>query len=114
MIDSLMGAAPDTPEGDWLDVIVTLVEAYEAHRRPVEALYPVAMIEHTMEARGYRQKDLTAVIGSQPHALEVLSRRRPLTLPMIRALSAKWKIPAHVLVPEYPLTPSMPRNSQLC
>ena len=110
-IDSLMGAAPDTPEGDRLEVLVTLVEAYEAHRWPVEAPDPVAMIEHAMEARGYRQKDLAAVIGSQPHASEVLSRRRPLTLPMIRALSAKWNIPADVLVREYALAPSMPRNS---
>lgn len=70
-IDSLMGAAPDTPEGDWLDVLVTLVESYEARRWPVEAPDPVAMIEHAMEARGYRQKDLAAVIGSQPHASEV-------------------------------------------
>ena len=64
MIHSLMGAAPDTPEGDWLEVLVTLVEAYEARRWPMEAPDPVAMIEHAMEARGYRQKDLAAVIGS--------------------------------------------------
>ncbi len=110
MIDSLMGAAPDTPEGNWLDVLVTLVESYEARRWPVEAPDPVAMIEHAMEARGYRQKDLAAVIGSQPHASEVLSRRRPLTLPMIRALSAEWKIPADVLVREYALAPEMTKR----
>ena len=102
-IDSLMGAAEDTPEGDRLEVLVTLVETYEAHHWPVEAPDPVAMIEHAMEARGYRQKDLAAVIGSQPHASEVLSRRRPLTLPMIRALSAEWKLPADILVREYDL-----------
>ncbi len=105
-IESLMGAAPDTPEGDWLEILVTLVEAYEEGRWPVEAPDPVAMIEHAMEVRGYRQKDLAAVIGSQPHASEVLSRRRPLTLPMIRALSAEWKLPADVLVREYDLAPS--------
>ena len=47
-----------------------------------------------MEARGYRQKGLAAVIGSQPHASEVLNRRRPLSLPMIRTLSAEWHLPA--------------------
>lgn len=104
-IDSLMGAAPDTPEGDWLDVLATLVESYEARRWPVEAPDPVAMIEHAMEAHGFRQKDLAAVIGSQPRASAVLRRRRPLTLPMIRALSAEWKIPADVLVREYALAP---------
>ena len=113
MIHSLMGAAPDTPEGDWLEVLVMLVEAYEALRWPVEAPDPVAMIEHAMEARGYRQKDLAAVIGSQLHASEVLNRRRPLTLPMIRALSAEWKIPADVLVREYARTPSRPRRQEI-
>ncbi|MDE0051029.1 MAG: hypothetical protein OXO52_14665 [Rhodospirillales bacterium] len=56
-----------------------------------------------METRGYRQKDLAAVIGSQPHASEVLNRRRPLSLPMIRALSAQWDLPADTLVREYDL-----------
>ena len=56
-----------------------------------------------MEARGLRQKDFAELIGSQPRASEVLSRRRPLTLSMIRALSAKWNLPADVLVREYEL-----------
>ena len=90
---------------------MTLVEAYEAPRWPVEAPDAVSMIEHVMEARGYRQKDLAAVIRSQPHASEVLSRRRPLTLPMIRALSAEWNLPADTLVREYDLAPSMPADS---
>ena len=110
-IDGLMGAAPDTPEWDRLEVLVTLVEAYEARRWPLEAPDPISMIEHVMEARGYRQKDLAAVIGSQPHASEVLRRRRPLTLPMIRALSAEWKLPADTLVHEYDLVPSAPTDS---
>lgn len=102
-IDLLMGAEPNTPEGDDLEVLVTLVEAYEAARWPVEAPDPVSAIEHVMEARGLRQKDLANVIGSQPHASEVLRRRRPLTLSMIRALSAEWNLPADLLVREYDL-----------
>ena len=102
-IDLLMGAEPNTPEGDDLEVFVTLVEAYEVARWPVEAPDPVSAIEHVMEARGLRQKDLASVIGSQPHASEVLSRRRPLTLSMIRALSAEWNLPADLLVREYDL-----------
>ena len=98
-----MGAAADTPEGERLEVLVTLVETYEARRWPLEAPDPVVMIEHAMEASGYRQKDLAAVVGSQPHASEVLSRRQPLTLPMIRALSAEWKLPSDILVREYDL-----------
>lgn len=103
-IDSLMGAAPDTPEGDELEVLVTLVEAYEAERWPIEAPDPISAIEHFMEAHGLRQRDFAALIGSQPRASEVLNRHRPLTLAMIRALSSKWNLPADVLVREYDLT----------
>ena len=103
-VDGLMGAAPDTPEGDKLEVLVTLVEAYEAERWPIEAPDPISAIKHVMEARGFRQKDLAVLIGSQPHASEVLNRQRPLTLAMIRALSAAWNLPADMLVREYDLT----------
>ena len=103
-IDGLMDAAPDSPEGDELEVLVTLVEAYEAERWPIEAPDPISAIEHVMEARGLRQRDLAALIGSQPRASEVLNRHRPLTLAMIRALSGEWNLPAEVLVREYDLT----------
>ena len=102
-IDDLMDAGPDTPEADEFEVLATLVEAYEAIRWPIEDSDPISLIEHVMEGRGLRQKDLAAVIGSQPHASEVLNRRRPLTLPMIRALSAEWGLPADILVQEYAL-----------
>ena len=104
-INGLMGALPGTSEADTLEVLVTLVEDYEKSRWPVDAPDPVAMIEHVMEARGYRQKDLAVLIGSQPHASEVLNRRRPLTLHMIRTLSAKWKLPAEALLREYDIAP---------
>ena len=103
MIDRLMGSAPGTRDGDDLEVLVTLVEAYEAERWPMEAPDPISAIEHVMEARGFRQKDLAALIGSQPRASEVLNRQRPLTLAMIRALSAEWNLPADLLVREYEL-----------
>ncbi len=103
VIDRLMGATPGTPERDEMEVLVTLVEAYEAKHWPIEAPDPISALEHVMEARGLRQKDLADVIGSQPHASEVLNRRRPLTLAMIRTLSAAWGIPAEVLVREYDL-----------
>ena len=102
-IDGLMGVAPDTPEGDRLEILVTLVEAYEAEHWPVEAPDPISALKHVMDARGFRQKDLAALIGSQPRASDVLNRRRPLTLQMIRVLSAEWNLPADVLVREYDL-----------
>ena len=104
-IDRLMGVAKDTPESDELDILVTLVEAYEAARWPVEPPDPVSAIEQVMEARSLGQKDLAAVIGSQPRASEILNRRRALTLPMIRALSAEWGLPADLLVRKYDLAP---------
>ena len=103
-IDDLMGSAADTPEGDELEVLVTLVEAYETAHWPIEAPDPISAIEHVMEARGFRQKDLAVLIGSHPHATEVLNRQRPLTLSMIRSLSAEWNLPADMLVREYDLT----------
>ena len=102
-IDNLMGAAPNTPEGDELEILVTLVEAYEAKHWPIDAPDPIAAIKHVMEARGLRRKDFAELIGSQPRASEVLNRQRPLTLSMIRVLSAKWNLPTDILVREYDL-----------
>ena len=82
-IDRLMGAVPDTPEADELEILVTLVERYESEQWAIEAPDPISAIHHVMEARGLRQKDLAALIGSQSHASEVLRRRRPLSLAMI-------------------------------
>ena len=108
VIDRLMGAPPDEADRAWereleLEALVTLVEAYEAKHWPIEAPDPVSALDHVMEARGLRQKDLAELIGSQSHASEVLHRRRPLTLAMIRTLSRAWGLPADVLVREYDL-----------
>ena len=102
-IDRLMGTPPGAPESDELEVLVTLVEAYEAKHWAIETPDPISALEHVMEARGLRQRDFADLIGSQSHASEVLNRRRPLTLAMIRTLSAAWAIPAEVLVREYDL-----------
>ena len=64
-IDRLMGVAPETPESDRLEVLVTLVERYEAEHWSIEAPDPISAIHHVMEARGLRQRDLAALIGSQ-------------------------------------------------
>lgn len=102
-IDGLMGAAPGSPESDALKVLIALAGAYEARRWPVDPPDPISLIEHVMEARGYGRKDLAALLGSGPRASDVLERRRPLTLPMIRALASEWRLPADVLVREYEL-----------
>ena len=102
-IDRLMGVTSGTPESDRLEVLVTLVERYEAERWSIDAPDPISVIHHVMEARGLRQRDLAALIGSQSHASEILLRRRPLSLAMIRVLAAEWSLPADVLVREYKL-----------
>ena len=101
-IDALWGAAEGTPEGDRLDVLVTLADAYEDKRWPVDELDPVEAIEAAMAHEGYDRAELAALIG-QSRATEVLQRKRALTLPMIRKIAAAWHVPERVLVKEYEL-----------
>lgn len=102
-IGRLMTARPGTPAGDHLDVLSTLVEAYEAEHYPIEAPDPIALIEFAMEQRGASRADLEPIIGLRGRVSEVLSKRRPLTLAMIRKLNEKWGLPTDVLVQSYAL-----------
>jgi HTH-type transcriptional regulator / antitoxin HigA len=99
-IESLMHARPNTPEGERLDVLVTLVEAYERRHHPMDLPDPVAAIEFVMEQRGLTVKDLEPVIGRPNRVYEILNRKRPLTLRMIRRLHEKLGIPAESLIKE--------------
>lgn len=99
-IADLMDAEPDTPEGDRLDVLATLVEVYEARHWPVEPPEPIEAIRIRMEQRGLRPKDLEPYFGSRARASQVLNRKRALTLPMIRRLSRGLGIPAAILIRE--------------
>jgi HTH-type transcriptional regulator/antitoxin HigA len=100
-IESLMTAEPDTPEGDRLDVLVSLVEAWEARHLPVEAPDPIAAIVFMMGQKGLNRRDLEPALGSRARVAEILNRRRALTLPMIRGLSRLLDLPADVLVAGY-------------
>ena len=102
-IERLMDAEPDTSEGDRLDVLVTLVEAYEAKHYPIEDPDPIATIVHRMEALGMTRKDLEPMIGARGRVAEILGRKRPLTLTMIRRLTKGMRIPAEVLIQPYEL-----------
>lgn len=102
-VDTLMDAEPGTPEGDRLDVLVTLIEAYEARHWAIESPDPIEAIRVRMEQKGLRQRDLEPLIGSRGRVSEVLSRKRALTLPMIRRLSQGLDLPADVLIQEVPL-----------
>lgn len=111
-IGRLMRARPGTPEGDQLDVLSTLVEAYEAEHHPIEAPDPVALIEFAMEQREATRADLEPIIGSRGRVSEVLTRKRPLTLAMIRKLNEEWGLPADVLVRPYRLQRPATRNTK--
>src|SRR4051812_21526781 len=101
-IEALWGAEDGTPEGDRLDVLATLVEAYEEKRWPVEELDPIEAIEAAMAHEGRGRGDLAGLIG-QSRATEILHRKRALTLPMIRKIAAAWHVPERVLVKDYRL-----------
>ena len=92
-IDSLMDAQPDTEEGAELDVLATLVEAYEARNFPIDAPDPVAAILFRMEQMGISRKDLEPFLGGRSRVSEVLTRTRGLSITQIRKLHAGLNIP---------------------
>src|SRR5438128_703345 len=96
-IDDLWGSAPGTPKGDRLDVLVALVEAYERQQPAMRAADPIELIRFQMQQRGLQNGDLVGIIGPANRVSEVLNRRRPLTLDMIRRLQERLGIPAGAL-----------------
>jgi HTH-type transcriptional regulator/antitoxin HigA len=101
-IPALMESVPDrgTPDGDRLDILTTLVQAYEARHMPITAPDPVEAIKFRIEQSGLSVKDLEPIIGKSNRVYEVLNRKRPLTLAMIRRLHKGLGIPADVLIAE--------------
>jgi HTH-type transcriptional regulator/antitoxin HigA len=97
-IEALMPARLGTPEGDRLDVLVTLVEAWEKKRYPMELSDPIEAIKFRMDQSGLGPKDLVPMIGQLNRVYEVLARKRPLTLQMIRRLHRDLGIPAESLI----------------
>jgi HTH-type transcriptional regulator/antitoxin HigA len=97
-IEALWGAEPETPEGNELDILITLVKAYEDENHPVPPPSPIEAIKFVMDQRGFKQADLIPFIGSRPRVSEVLNGKRKLTLSMIRSLHSRLGIPAEVLI----------------
>ena len=91
---------PGTPDGDRLDILATLVQAYESKHFPISPPDPVEAIKFRMEQSGLSVKDLEPIIGKSNRVYEVLNRKRPLTLAMIRRLHHGLGIPAEVLIAE--------------
>ena len=101
-VERLWEAEPGTASGDRVEVLVTLIEAYEAKHFPIQAPDPIAAIEFMMAQKGLSRRDLEPAIGSRGRVSEVLTRKRPLTLPMVCGLSALLDIPPEILVQPYP------------
>lgn len=100
-IEQLWDAKPDTPEGDELAVLATLVEAFEEAHYPIEAPDPIEAIKFRMEQEGLTDADLVPFLGHRSRVSEVLNRKRRLTIPMIRKLNQGLNIPLDCLVKEY-------------
>jgi HTH-type transcriptional regulator / antitoxin HigA len=100
-IESLFDALPNTPEYDRLDLLSTLVESYERVHYPIGAPDPIEAILYYMDTRGLSRRDLEPCLGSRARVSEVLSRKRSLTLEMIRKLNQELGIPAEILIQSY-------------
>src|SRR6266699_209473 len=97
-IERLWGAKADTPEGDRLDVLATLIDAYETEHYPMDPPDPIEAIKFRMEQQGLTRKDLEPLIGTRTRVAEVLNRKRSLSIAMIRRLHERLGIPAEVLI----------------
>ena len=102
-VEQLWDAKPKTLEGDELDILLTLVSAYEEKHFPIPIPEPVEAIKFRMDQLGLSDADLTTYIGARSKVSEVLNLKRPLSLPMIRKLSEGLNIPAENLIHEYSL-----------
>ncbi len=100
-IETLMSAKPNTPEMDELEVLTTLVEAYEEQFYKIDAPDPIEAIKFRMEQEGLKQKDLVDIVGSKSRVSEVLNRKRKLTIEMIRNLHKQLHIPVESLFLDY-------------
>jgi HTH-type transcriptional regulator/antitoxin HigA len=100
-IESLMDAKPNTPQMDKLEVLTTLVEAYEQQYYIIDAPDPIEAIKFRMEQEGLKQKDLISIVGSKSRVSEVLNRKRKLTIEMIRNLHKQLHIPIESLFLDY-------------
>ncbi len=105
-IEACWGAPDGSEEGDRLDVLLALVENYEAKRWPIalsKRFDPIDVLNYAFDELGHTQAELAELLKSRSRASEILCRRRPLTVDMIHKISTAWKIPADLLVRPYKL-----------
>ncbi|TAK47138.1 MAG: transcriptional regulator [Xanthobacteraceae bacterium] len=97
-VEHLWGAKGGTPEGDRLDVLATLIDAYETEHYPMDPPDPIEAIKFRMEQQGLSRKDLEPLIGTRTRVAEILNRKRSLSISMIRCLHDRLGIAAEVLI----------------
>jgi len=97
-IERLFNAKPNTPDGDRLDILITLTQAYEETHYPIDFPDAVEALRYWMESRGLERKDLEPYIGTRARIAEILGYKRELTLSMIRKLHDHLHIPAELLI----------------
>jgi HTH-type transcriptional regulator / antitoxin HigA len=97
-VERLWGAKSGTPDGDRLDILATLIDAYEAEHDPMDPPDPIEAIKFRMEQQGLTRKDLEPIIGTRTRVAEVLNRKRGLSIDMIRRLHDRLGISADVLI----------------
>ena len=103
-INACWGAPEGSEDGDRLDVLLALVESYEAKRWPIDiddSFDSIDVLNYAIEELGHTQAELAELLHSRSRASEILARRRPLTVDMIHKISETWKIPADLLVRPY-------------
>ena len=97
-VERLWGARRGTRKGDRLDILATLIDAYESEHYPMDPPDPIEAIKFRMEQQGLSRKDLAEILGSRTRVAEVLNRRRGLSINMIRRLHQKLGISVDVLI----------------
>lgn len=97
-VETLWGSVPGTADGDELDILVTLIEAYERKHYPIDLPNPIEAIRFRLEQQGKTLRSLIGIIGQRTRVYEVMRGDRPLSLNMIRKLHSKLDIPAEVLI----------------
>lgn len=105
-VERLWGAKSGTPRGDRLDVLATLIDAWESEHHPIDPPDPIEAIKFRMEQQNLTRKDLEGILGTRTRVAEVLNRRRGLSINMIRRLHKELGIPAEVLIRSSRLKPA--------
>ena len=102
-IERLWGAGRDTAEGDKLEILATLVNAYEDQRWPIGSATPLEVLRHAIDEAGFSQAELAELLGSRSRASEILSGRRRISIDAAHKISTAWHIPAELLIQPYEL-----------